>query len=85
MFFGVPQGSILGPALFNLCVADLADRIYSATIQYANGTTLYGHCKISKLHECAVAIQKDVAKLQSWSQQNNLIFNCDKHQYILFS
>ena len=46
MFFGVPQGSILGPVLFNLYVAELADRTYSTTIQYANDTTLYRHCKI---------------------------------------
>ena len=84
MFFCVPQGSILGPVLFNLYVAELADRIYSRTIQYADDTTLYQHCKISKLHECAVAIKKDLEKLQSWSQQNNLIFNCDKLQSILF-
>ena len=76
MFFGVPQGSILGPALSNLYIAELADRTYSTNIRNANDTTLYRHCKISKLHECAVAIQKDVEKLQSWSQQNNLIFNC---------
>ena len=85
MLFGVPQGSILGPVLFNLYVAELADRTYSTTIQYTGDTTLYRHCKISKLHECAVAIQKDVEKLLSWSQQNNLIFNCDKLQSILFS
>ena len=78
MFFGVPQGSILGPVLFNLYVAELADRTYSTTIQYTGDTTLYRHCKISKLHECAVAIQKDMEKLLSWSQQNNLIFDCDK-------
>ena len=85
MLFGVPQGSILGTVLFNLYVAELADRTYFTTIQYANDTTLNRHSKISKLHECAVAIQKDVEKLLSWSQQNNLIFNCDKVQSILFS
>ena len=68
MFFGVPQGSILGPVLFNLYVAELADRTYSKTIHYANDTTLYQHCKISTLDECAVAIQKDMEKLLSWSQ-----------------
>ena len=85
MFFGVPQGSLLGSVIFKLYVAELADLIYSTTIQYADDTTLYRHCKISKLHECAVTIQKDVKKPQSWSQQNNLIFNCDKLQSILFS
>ena len=85
MFFGVPQGSILGPVLFNIYVAELAFRTYSTTILCADDTTLYQHCKISKLHECAVAIKKDVEKLLSWSQQNNLIFNCYKLQSILFS
>ena len=75
MFFDVPQGSILDPALFNLYVAELADRTYSTTIQYAVDTALYRHCKISKLNQCAVAIQKDVKKLLSWPQQNKLIFN----------
>ena len=56
MFFGVPQGITLGPVLFNLSVAEVADLIYSTTVKYANGTTLYRHFKISKLHECAVAI-----------------------------
>ena len=85
MFFCVPQESIRSLVLFNLYVAELADRTYSKTIQYADGTTLYRHCKISTLHECVFAIQKDVEKLLSWSQQNNLIFNCDKLQSILFS
>ena len=50
MFFGAPQGSILGPLLFDLYVTELADHIYSTTIQYADDTTLHRHCKISKLH-----------------------------------
>ena len=63
MFFGVPQGSILGPVLFNLYVAELADCTYSKTIPYADDTTPYRHCKISTLHECVFEIQKDVEKL----------------------
>ena len=51
IFFGGPQGSILGPVLFKLYVAELADRTYSTTIQYAHDTNLHRHCKISKLHE----------------------------------
>ena len=74
MFFGVPQRSIIDPALFNFYAAELADRTYSTTIQYADNTT------ISKLHECAIAIQKDAEKLLSWSHQNNLMFNSDKLQ-----
>ena len=50
MFFEVPQGSILGPVLFNLNVAELADCTYSKIIQYTKDNTLYQHCKISMLH-----------------------------------
>ena len=85
MFLRVPQGSILGTVLFNLYLAELANRKYSTTIQCAHDTTLYRHCKISKLHEFTAAIQKDVEKLLSWSQQNNLIFNFNKLQSIVFS
>ena len=41
MFFGVPQGSVLGPVLFNLLIAELADCTYSKIIQYPNEATLY--------------------------------------------
>ena len=45
--FGVPQGSIMGPMLFNLYVADLQDNLPSTvtTFQYADDTTLYTTCR----------------------------------------
>ena len=53
--FGVPQGSILGPMLFNLHVPDLQDHLPSliGSFQYANDTTIYSSCPTPELQRCA--------------------------------
>ena len=83
--FGVPQGSILGPVLFNLYVTYLSDQISSHSIQYADDTTLYRHSKIRQILQCIQEIESDIATLDTWSTEHNLLFNPDKLQYIIFS
>ena len=54
--FGVLQGSILGPILSSLCVADMSQMTReSECLQYADDTTLYEHSKqINDMYVSAV-------------------------------
>ena len=86
--FGVPQGSVLGPLLFNLCVNDLQDIDPVDpvdTCQYADDTTQYEHFKISQIQQTIQNTQKRLNNLNVWSRNNNLLLNGAKTKYIIFS
>ena len=83
--FGVPQGSILGPVLFNLYVNDLQDCFSSNAIQYADDTTIYEHCRPNNIIQTEYQINRSLKKLESWAENNSLTTNALKTKYMIFS
>ena len=83
--FGVPQGSILGPVIFNLYVADLQSELQCDCYQYADDTTFYIHSKPCDLDFSAEHINKAVTSLRDYSKSCNLALNSSKTNWMLIS
>ena len=72
---GVPQGSVLGPLLFVIYINDLPDEIEAAVKIFADDTKLYGK---ASSEEDYTTLQRDVQKLEGWSEKWQLHFNAKK-------
>ena len=76
VYSGVPQGSILGPALFLLYVNDLLEAPTSSrAVMFADDTKLFSTIKS---HYDVTALQNDLGTLEHWSTVSGLSFNQSK-------
>ena len=80
---GVPQGTVLGPLLFIIMIADInRDVDSSKLISFADDTRVYR--QIADIEECEL-LQQDLNSVYKWASDNNMFFNAKKFHYLPLS
>ena len=73
---GVPQGSILGPPFFLICINDLPDNFESNCKIFGDDTSLF--YKVSDVSRAT--LNKDLELISNWTFQWKMQFNPDRNK-----
>ncbi|CAH2097232.1 unnamed protein product [Euphydryas editha] len=79
---GVPQGSHMGPLLFVIYINDLAQQLKCLFKMYADDLKIY---KCIKTENDVKILQKDLDRVQTWSENNKMKLNIEKCYHIKFT
>ena len=79
---GVPQGSVLSPALFNFFVSDCPDTL-GLMVMFADD--LSAAASALDLHSIENVLNKDMVTIAAWAKRKSLTISSEKSQVTFFS
>ena len=82
--YGVPQGSILGPALFNIYINDLPSVPKVGSLEcYVDDSQLYLSFPVRDTTLAADQLTEDLRNIAAWCCKNSLLINPDKTKLLV--
>ena len=82
---GVPQGSVLGPALFLIFINDVVDNLESRSSLFADDTALSKILSKNQVINAIESLNKDLKRIEKWARSWLVTFNPSKTKVICFS